>query len=120
MRKREFRTGFRVNENELAALTKKVKQSGMPRERYLRTLLLSHTPGETPKMDYPQLTSQLHNIGQNTNQIAACANATGYIDAIGYEANLKRFAAVISVISEAAGIPRNFEFSHQSSKDEER
>lgn len=120
MRKREFRTGFRVNENELAALTKKVKQSGMPRERYLRTLLMRNTPREAPKLDYPRLTSELHNIGTNMNRVAARANATGYIDAIGYEANLKRFAAVISVISEAAGIPRNFEFSHQNSKDEER
>lgn len=120
MRKREFRTGFRVNENELATLTKKVKQSGMPRERYLSTILMRNTPREAPKLDYPRLTSELHNIGTNLNRVAVCANATGFIDAEAYAESLERFYDVTTEIYEGAGIPRNFEFSQQNSKDEER
>ena len=53
---------------------------------YVRQIINGYKPREAPSMDFHKMTSELKSIGNNLNQIAYVANATGQIDAEEYHA----------------------------------
>lgn len=80
MRRRNIRVQVWLNPEEKKKLQASAKKSGLSRETYLRTLINGFVPKELPPADYHALMKGLHAIGNNLNQIAAKANATGHID----------------------------------------
>ena len=62
MRKREHVIPLRLNKKELAYLEKQVAMSRMPREEYLRALVMRKVAG----------------LCNNANQLAHVANSTGF------------------------------------------
>jgi len=64
------RIKVRLNEKEKALLDRKVKQSGLSREAYIRQLIALACTLETQQPDYNVYTEQLHQIGVELNCVA--------------------------------------------------
>ena len=96
MRKRGIRKQVWLNEKENSFLQNNASKAGLSQENYLRALIKGYVPKELPPADYYAMMRELHAIGNNLNQIAARANATGHIDrtVFQYEANRLRKATL--------------------------
>ena len=84
---RNIKITFRVNAKEQKALQRQVRKSGLSQENYIRTVLSGRVPKEAPPVEYFGMMRELNAIGRNLHQIAARANATGFILADEYEYN---------------------------------
>ena len=84
MTTRKNKIDLRLSDRELERLNRDVKKAGMSREAYLRQLIKKIQPKELPSADYTDILKNLRQIGNNMNQIAAKANATGVVDAAEY------------------------------------
>ena len=71
MRKREHVIPLRLNKKELAYLEKQVELSRMPREEYLRALVMGGEVRARPCTHHAGLCN-------NANQLAHVANSTGF------------------------------------------
>ena len=71
---------LRMTELDYKRLTRKAKKCGLTRSGYIRLLIHDYNPRETPPADYFGMTRELKEIGNNMNQIAFMANATGLVD----------------------------------------
>ena len=69
---------------KLSALAVK---SGQPKSSVIRALINGAAIREPPPADYRAMMSELHAIGNNLNQIARVANATGLPDKAAYYVN---------------------------------
>ena len=81
MRKRNVQVLFRVNKDELQDLKKKVKKSGLSQERFIRQVVAGNVLKEKPDKEFYDAMRELSAIGNRINQLAAKANALGFIDA---------------------------------------
>jgi hypothetical protein len=109
MRTRRNSVLLRLDDSELAHLDKLVSQSGLSREQYLRTLLSGFIPINKPPPDYHLMMRELHSIGNNLNQIAQRAHATGDIDAVRYERNATALFEITTEIIKAVYEHRRLE-----------
>ncbi|NBJ87962.1 plasmid mobilization relaxosome protein MobC [Acutalibacter sp. 1XD8-36] len=62
----------------------------MTKSAYVRQLVVGYEPRESPPADYFTMTRELKEIGNNMNQLAFVANATGLIDEAAYYENVIR------------------------------
>ena len=94
MRKRGIRKQVWLDEKENSCLQNSASKAGLSQENYLRALIKGYVPKELPPVDYHAMMRELRAIGNNLNQIATRANATGHIarTAFQYEANRLRKA----------------------------
>ena len=79
VRKRNNRVQVRLDNKEHQAFLKAVRRSRLSQEVYLRHLINGVVPQDAPPPDYYAMMQQLYRIGNNLNQIAHLANATGKI-----------------------------------------
>ncbi len=105
MRKRNIEIIFRLNESEAEALERKVKQSGLSREAYLRQIIKGIVPKNTPPPDYYSMMKELHKIGNNLNQIAQKAHVLNVVDVQRYDKAVRHFEQTVRVITEAVILP---------------
>ena len=77
------------------------EKSGLSRSAVIRILIDGAKIREMPPLDYHKMTAELHAIGNNLNQIARVANASGLIDAAGYMANVSALNAALYQIKTA-------------------
>lgn len=105
MRKRNIEIIFRLNESEAEALERKVKQSGLSREAYLRQIIKGLVPKNTPPPDYYLMMKELHKIGNNLNQIAQKAHVLNVVDVQRYDKAVRHFEQTVRVITEAVVLP---------------
>lgn len=105
MRKRNIEIIFRLNEFEAEALERKVKQSGLSREAYLRQIIKGLVPKNTPPPDYYLMMKELHKIGNNLNQIAQKAHVLNVVDVQQYDKTVRHFEQTVRVITEAVVLP---------------
>lgn len=101
MRKRPNRIWCHLSNEELADFNRKVKKAGMTRQKYLRSLINGYTPKELPSFDYLAMAKELNAIGNNINQVAARANATGFFMAEKYERYMNDVYDAIARIEKA-------------------
>lgn len=80
MRNRNRSIIIRVTDSELDELNRKVKQTGMTREAYIRAVLADTVPVELPPIDYTSLLKELNRVGSNINQLAAKAHSLGLLN----------------------------------------
>lgn len=80
MPKRTISFLLRLNEAEHVRLMTDVRQTGLSREAYLRALISGYVPRPLPPAEYYEVLRELRAIGNNLNQIAAKAHATGHPD----------------------------------------
>lgn len=78
MRKREHVIPLRLNKKEMAYLEKQVEQSRMPREEYLRVLIMGGEVRARPCTHHADLLRKMAGLCNNANQLAHVANSTGF------------------------------------------
>ena len=78
MRKREHVIPLRLNKKELAYLEKQVAMSRMPREEYLRALVMGGEVRARPCTHHADLLRKVSGLCNNANQLAHVANSTGF------------------------------------------
>jgi len=93
-------SGFliRLSMEEMQRLDKKVKNTGMSREAYARSVLNGYAPIESPPVEYFDVLRELHAIGNNMHQIAYRANSLQFLDAPYYKKNADRILAVCDAL----------------------
>lgn len=109
MRKRNIAILFRLNRKEAEALDKRVKKSGLSREAYLRQLINGLVPKNAPPPDYYSMMRELHQIGNNLNQIAQKAHVLNVIDVQRYDREVRRFQQAVEQITDAVVLPEKIE-----------
>lgn len=105
MRKRDIRVVIRLNEKENKSLVTQVQNSGLSREAFIRLLIRGYSPKELPPLDYYVMMRELHAIGNNLNQLAAKANATGHLDSIVFQQEADRLRESVQHIQQAVTAP---------------
>ena len=75
MRKNQYNLHIRLDEDERAALEKGLQASGLPLSAYLRKLILGERIQAAPSEELRRLRTEIHQIGNNINQIARSVNA---------------------------------------------
>ena len=74
MRKNRYNLHIRLDEDERAALEKGLQASGLPLSAYLRKLILGESIQAAPSEELRRLRTEIHQIGNNINQIARRLN----------------------------------------------
>lgn len=105
MRKRNCRVQVRLDSKEYQAFTKAVKKTGLSQEVYLRHLIVGVVPREAPPPEYFDFTRELHNIGNNLNQIAQKAHVLNVIDVKRYDEECRRLEKLIRDVTAAVILP---------------
>ena len=75
MRKNQYNLHIRLDEDERAALEKGLQASDLPLSVYLRKLILGERIQAAPSEELRSLRTEIHQIGNNINQLARKANA---------------------------------------------
>ena len=109
MRNRNIAILFRLNRKEAEALDKRVKKSGLSREAYLRQLINGLVPRNAPPPEYYSMMRELHQIGNNLNQIAQKAHVLNVIDVQRYDQEVRKFRQAVEQITEAVVLPERVE-----------
>ncbi|UUZ90712.1 plasmid mobilization relaxosome protein MobC [Paenibacillus sp. P25] len=105
MRKRGIRIQVWVNNEEDARLQANAKKSGLSREGYLRSLINGYIPKAPPPPDYYAMMRELHAIGNNLNQLAAKAHATGHLDRAAFQQEADQLRRAVQQIQQAVTAP---------------
>ena len=77
MRKRNHIIPLHLNKKELAHLETQVKQSGLPREEFLRTLIMGAELRAKPCDHHADLLHKVAGLCNKANQLAKVANTYG-------------------------------------------
>ena len=80
MRKRNHIIPLHLNKKELAHLEAQVKTSGLPREEFLRTLIMGAELRARPCLHHADLLHKVAGLCNNANQLARIANTYGEAD----------------------------------------
>lgn len=81
MRKRNVQILFRLDRKEAQEFDKLVRKSGLTREVFLRAMISGYQLHEKPDDEFYKVMRELSAIGNRVNQLAAKANALGFVDA---------------------------------------
>lgn len=106
MIKRNIQIIVRLDKKENDHFKKLVKRSGLSQEAYLRHLINGVIPNDAPPPDYFLMMRELHQIGNNLNQIAQKAHALNVIDAGRYDEGMRFFVQAVKTITDAVIRPR--------------
>lgn len=109
MRTRNCRIQVRLTRQEYELFRKTVKKTGLTQEVYLRHLIAGNIPRETPPVEYFTFMRELHNVGNNLNQIAQKAHVLNVIDVKRYDEACRKLERVIGDITEAVIIPQKIQ-----------
>ena len=80
MNEEPYKICLRLNADEAQKLITNAKACGLTRTAYLRRLLNGYDLKPRPSAELEALRTEIHQIGNNINQLAAKANALGFID----------------------------------------
>lgn len=105
MRKRNVEILFRLTRREAQELDKKVKKSGLSREAFLRAMIEGYQLHEKPGPVFYETMRQMSAIGNNLNQIAAKANALGFVDQPRYEKEALKWRKFQTEVKEKFLVP---------------
>lgn len=80
MRTREKQVIVRLSLEEYYRLIEKSEKVGLTISDFLRTYINGFEPREKPPIEFYEAIKQIRKVGNNINQIARLANATGILD----------------------------------------
>ncbi|WP_304584519.1 plasmid mobilization protein [Acutalibacter muris] len=98
---RTQRITLRLSEVENRRITRRARSCGLSKSAYVRQIIVGYEPRESPPADYFAMTRELKEIGNNLNQLAFVANATGLIDGAAYYAEVVRLRDSLRRIEKA-------------------
>lgn len=105
MRKRSIPVLVRLNEKEQRHLVNQVNKSGLSQEGFIRSLINGYVPKALPPPDYYAMMRELHAIGNNLNQLAAKAHATGHLDQNLFQQEANHLRRAVQDIQHAVTAP---------------
>lgn len=105
MRKRNIPVLVRLNGKEQQHLASQVKKSGLSQEAFIRSLINGYVPKALPPLDYYAMMRELHAIGNNLNQLAAKAHATGQLDRAAFQQEADQLRRAVQQIQQAVTAP---------------
>ena len=105
MNNRNIEIKVRLNRKEAESLNKRVKKCRLSREGYLRHLINGEVPREAPPPEYFEFMRELHNVGNNLNQVAQKAHVLNVIDVKRYDENCRRLEKLIRDVTAAVILP---------------
>ena len=105
MRKRNVQVLVRLSEQEARHLNIQLSRTGLSRSAYLRFPIMGYAPKPLPPLDYHKMIKELRAIGNRMNQIAARANATGFIKADDYDRDVTELRQAVRKIQDAVILP---------------
>ena len=79
MNEEPYKICLRLNADEVQKLITNAKACGLTRTAYLRRLLNGYDLKPRPSAELEALRTEIHQIGNNINQIARVANTCGYV-----------------------------------------
>lgn len=79
MRKRVHQIKFRLDDEELSLLRRKLRESNLPMAEYFRRLLVHGEITIYPKESAADLQKQVKGVGRNVNQITRLAHISGKV-----------------------------------------
>jgi len=106
MRRRNNRVSVYLDDAELEKLRTLLARAGLTQQSYMRHLISGVVPADKPPTGYYAMMRELHAIGNNLNQIAHQANASGMIDVSGYWRNVAKLDEAIAGIMAAIELPK--------------
>ncbi len=109
MRQRSIPIRIWLDEKEEHLLKTNAKKTGLSISGYLRSLLIGHVPRAQPSEDFFLLYRELNAVGNNLNQIAARANAIGFINAHDFTNAAKEVQNMTLKIYQAVTRPERIE-----------
>ena len=80
MRKRNVQILFRLTEEEADYLCSLAERSGHSRQALLQSMVMGYRLCEKPDPEFYKIMRELSAIGNRINQLAAKANALGFVD----------------------------------------
>lgn len=80
MRTREKQVIVRLTQEEYNKLVTKSENVGLTISEFLRIYINGFEPREKPPIEFYEAIKQIRKVGNNINQIARLANATGVLD----------------------------------------
>lgn len=102
LRTRNIRFQLRLTKKEADLLQKQSLRCGITRQAYLISLLKNTPIKEQPSADFIAILKALEKIGDNINQIAAKANALGFIDKVQYRKDAEKLEKVVAELIRVA------------------
>jgi hypothetical protein len=109
MRRRTKRVYIFMDDAEHRRYMRLVERSGLTQQSYVRHLINGVIPADRPPPDFYQMMRELHSIGNNLNQIAHHAHATGIVDEARYWRNVTKLDEAIRHISSEVLSPKKRE-----------
>ena len=79
MRKRVHQIKFRLDDEELSLLRRKLRESNLPMAEYCRRLLVHGEIKISPREFAADLQKQVKGVGRNVNQITRLAHISGKV-----------------------------------------
>lgn len=74
-RKREHRMTVRLNGDEYTKVLSKIERSGLSKQEYILSSILSKKIQERLNVDYFKLINEVNHVGNNLNQISRILNS---------------------------------------------
>ena len=102
-RKKEIKV--RLSYDELTQLNEIVRELGISRESYIRSLLKYEIPRGKPTEEYLEILYQLRQIGNNINQMSIIAHQTRLIDEMRFQKAFEKLNRDIAEIKRIASHP---------------
>lgn len=109
MRSRNIKKQVWLNREEAKILRCKSKKVGLTESELFRLLILGFEPKEKPDEEFYDAMREMRAIGNNLNQIAHKANATGHIESSFYNIESKKWNAFINEIRDRYLLPEENE-----------
>lgn len=109
MRKRNIQIIVRLNNKEEKLLKEQVKCTGLTVSSFIRMMIKGYAPKPQPPLDYHKMMGLIYKLGNNINQIAACANHTGHILADEYEEYTHELSRILLEIQTAVCYPEKMQ-----------
>ena len=99
MRIRDVKLQLWLSEDETTRLERDAKRCRMSKSAYVRSFINGFEPKAAPPVDYHRVLRELSSCGNNLNQLAHRANATGEIDAERYR---EQYCELVAITDELA------------------
>lgn len=79
MRKRSNQINVRLNDLELKKLSRKVVESGLSREKYIRNVLNGTEIHPSPPVDFHTLIREIRRVGSNIDRLLHYLSGKGFV-----------------------------------------
>ena len=109
LRTREKQVIVRLSLEEYYRLIEKSEKVGLTISDFLRTYINGFEPREKPPIEFYEAIKQIRKVGNNINQIARLANATGILDELACKRQFDKLNETILEMKQEFLLPKKID-----------